>query len=54
MPSPVVMGLRMTLHKNEDFIIMSTDISNAYCELMRASVVDKHMDSERMKGMVPY
>jgi hypothetical protein len=43
----------MTLHKNEDFIIISTDISNAYCELMRASVVDRHMDIEKMQGMVP-
>jgi len=50
----LVMGLRMTLHRNEDFIIIITDISNAYCELMRASVVDMHMDSEKMRGMVPY
>ena len=50
----LVMDLRMTLHENEDFIIISTDISNAYCELMRASVVDMHMDSEKMRGMVPY
>jgi hypothetical protein len=35
----LVMGLRMTLHRNEDFIILNVDISNAYCEIMKASVV---------------
>jgi hypothetical protein len=50
----LVMGLRMTLQRNEDFIILSVDISNAYCEIMRASVVERHMDSEKMRGMVPY
>jgi hypothetical protein len=50
----LVMGLRMTLHRNDDFIILGVDISNAYCELMRASVVERHMESEKMRGMVPY
>ena len=50
----LVMGLRMTLDRNEDFIILSVDISNAYCEIMRASVVERHMDNEKMLGMVPY
>ena len=44
----------MTFHRNEDFIILSVDISNACCEIMRASVVERHMDSEKMRGMVPY
>ena len=50
----LAMGMRMTLHRNEDFIILSVDISNAYCEVTRASVVERHMESERMRGMVPY
>ena len=49
----LVMGLRMTLHRNEDFIILNVDISNAYCEIMRASVVERHMNIEKMRGMVP-
>jgi hypothetical protein len=50
----LVMGLRMTLHRNEDFIILSVVISHAFCEVMRASVVDKHMNIGKMRGMVPY
>jgi hypothetical protein len=50
----LVMGLRMTFHRNEDFIILNVDIFNAYCEIMRASVVERHMDNEKMRGMVPY
>ena len=50
----LVTGLRMTLHRNEDFVILSVDISNAYCEVMRASVVERHMDNEKMRGMLPY
>ena len=50
----LVMGLRMTLYRNKDFIILNVDISNAYCEIMRASVVERHMDNEKMRGMVQY
>ncbi len=49
----LMMGLRMTLHRNEDFIIIGVDISNAFWEMMRASVVERHMGSEKMRGMVP-
>jgi hypothetical protein len=47
----LVMGLRMTLHRNKDFIIFILD---AYCEVKRASVAERHMKSEKIKGMVPY
>ena len=50
----LVMGLRLTLHRNEDFIILSVEIPIAYCEIIRASVVERHMDNEKMRGMVPY
>ena len=50
----LVMGLRMTFHRNEDFITLSVDISNAFCEVMRASVVERHLDNEKMRGMVVY
>ena len=30
------------------------DISNAYCEVTRASVMERHTESEQMRGMVPY
>jgi len=50
----LVMGLRMTLHRNEDFIILSVDISNAYCEIMKAGVAERHMDTKKMRGIVPY
>jgi hypothetical protein len=50
----LVMGLRMTLHKRPDFIIVGVDISNAFCEIMRAIVVERHMQHDRLCGMVPY
>jgi len=49
-----VMGLRMTLPRHEDFIILGVDISNAYCEVIRVSVVERHIESEKMRGVVPY
>ena len=48
------MGLRMTLHKRPDFIIVGVDISNAFCEIMRANVIERHMRHDRLCGMVPY
>ncbi len=39
----LVMGLRMTLHKRLKFIIVGVDISNAFCEIMRAIVIERHM-----------
>ena len=39
----LVMGLRMTLHTKPDFIIVGVDISNAFCEVMRARVIERHM-----------
>ncbi len=50
----LVMGLRMTMHKRPDFIILGVDITNAYCEVMRASVIERHMHHEKLKGMVQY
>ena len=44
----------MTLHRNEDFIVLNVNILNAFCEVMRANVVERHMDSEKMRGMLPY
>jgi hypothetical protein len=50
----LVMGMGMTLHRSEDFIILGMDISNASCEVTRDNAVERHMESERMRGMVPY
>jgi len=50
----LVMGLRMTLHTRPDVIIVGVDISNAFCEVMRASVIKRHMQHDRLCGMVPY
>jgi hypothetical protein len=30
------------------------DISNAFCEIMRAIVVERHMQHDKLCGMVPY
>ena len=50
----LVMGLRMIISLNKDFIIINVDIVNAYCEVMRASVIERHMEHDRLRGMVPY
>ena len=50
----MVMRLRMTLHMRSDFIILSVDITNAYCEAMRASVIERHMQHDKLRDMVPY
>jgi hypothetical protein len=50
----LIMGLWMTLHTRPDFIIVGVDISNAYCEIMRASVIERHMQHNMLCGMVPY
>ncbi len=50
----LVMSLKMTVHRNKDFIMLNMDIYNAYCEVTRASVMERHIDNERIRGMVPY
>jgi hypothetical protein len=50
----LMMGLRMVLNMNKDFILVGVDIINAFCEVMRASVIERHMEHDRFKGMVPY
>ena len=44
----------MTLHTRPDFIIVGVDISNAFCEVVRASIIERHMQHDRLCGMVPY
>jgi len=50
----LVTGLRMTLHTKPDFIIVGVDISNAFCEVIRVSVIERHMQHDKLCGMVPY
>jgi hypothetical protein len=50
----LVMGLRMTLHTRPEFIIVGVNISNAYCEVMRAIVIERNMQHDMLCGMVPY
>ena len=50
----LVMGLGMIINMNKDFILISMDIVNAFCEVMRASVIERHMEHDKFRGMVPY
>ena len=50
----LVMGLRMIINMNKDFILISVDIVNAFCEVMRVSVIERHMEHDRFRGMLPY
>ena len=44
----------MTLHMRPNFIIVGLNISNAFREVMRASVIEMHMHHDRLCGMMPY
>ena len=50
----LVMGLRMIINMKKVFILINVDISNAFCEVMRAILVERHMGHERFREMVPY
>jgi hypothetical protein len=50
----LVMGLRMIINMKNDFILINVGISYAFCEVMRASVIERHMEHERFTRMVPY
>ena len=50
----LVMGLRMIINMKKDFILINVDICNAFCEVMRASVMERHMGHERFRGIMPY
>jgi len=48
------MGLMMIINMKKDFILISVDITNAFCEVMRASVIERHMGRDSFKAVVPY
>jgi hypothetical protein len=50
----LVMGLEMIIGMKKDFILIIVDIANAFCEVMRASVIERHMEHNKFRGMVPY
>jgi len=39
----LLMGLRMTLHLNPDFILVVIDLENAYKKIWRAAVLCRHL-----------
>ena len=44
----------MVLNMNKNYILVGVDIINAFCEVIRASVIERHIEYERFRGMVPY
>ena len=38
----------------KDFILVSVDTSIAFCEVMRTSVIERHVGHERFREMRPY
>ncbi len=50
----IAMGLRMTLHLHNGFIIVNIDMINAYNEIKRAAVLDAHIRHIYLRRMVPY
>jgi hypothetical protein len=50
----LIMGLRMTLHRNPDFVIVGIDMENAYKQIWREVVQRRHMEHRRLIGLVPY
>ncbi len=50
----LVMGLRMTLHRNQEFTLVGIDLENAYKKIWREVVLRRHMEHRRLNGLVPY
>jgi hypothetical protein len=48
------MGLRMVMHQHTGFVIIAVDISNAYYEVEKAAVLERHMQHGRLREMMPY
>ncbi len=50
----LAMGLRMVLHLHGGFIIISIDITNAYNEIKRATVLGAHKRNTFFQKWIPY
>ncbi len=50
----LIMGLRMALHKNPEFIIVGIDLENAYKKIWREAILRRHMEHRRLRGFVIY
>jgi hypothetical protein len=50
----LIIGLRMTLHMNPEFVIVGINLENAYKPIWREAVLRRHMEHRRLNGLVPY
>jgi hypothetical protein len=50
----LAMGLRMTLHVHETFVLISIDLTNAYNAMKRATVFEAHLMHDKLRRSDPY
>jgi hypothetical protein len=50
----LIMGLRMTLHRNSTFVLVGIDLKKAYKKIWRDGVLRRNMEHLRLQGLVPY
>ena len=50
----LVMGIRMTLNKHRDYILVIIDFENAFNEMQRAAVMERHRRDAKLNKTVPY
>ena len=50
----LVMGIRMTLNKHRDHILVTIDFENAFNEMGRAAVLERLRRHAKLNRMVPY
>ena len=50
----LVMGIRMTPNLHPDHILVTINFDNAFTEMERATLMERHMQHSKLNGMVPY
>jgi hypothetical protein len=49
----LVMGLRMTLHVYNDFVIINIDLRNAYTDILRVAICEEPTNHDKSRLMEP-
>ena len=50
----LAMGLRMTLHVHDTFVLIDIDLKNAYNAIRRAAICEDHLMHDRLRRSLPY
>jgi hypothetical protein len=50
----LAMGLWMTLHVHDTFVLITIDLKNAYIAMRRAAVCEAHLRHDKLRRTIPY